>query len=73
MINVFEHDATPTWSGFIYQQLLQKIEIEIDDKGRTEEFLLEGYNMLIARIKEKLKPVSEELSMRLKEKKFEDY
>lgn len=48
MINVFEHDATPTWSGFIYQQLLQKIEIEIDDKGRTEEFLLEGYNVLIA-------------------------
>lgn len=58
---------------FEVEQLLQKIEIEIDDKGRTEEFLLEGYNMLIARIKEKLKPVSEELSMRLKEKKFEDY
>ena len=58
---------------FDLEQLLQKIEIEIDNKEGTEESLLYGYNMLITRIKEKLKPVSEEISMQLKEKDFEDY
>ena len=32
-----------------------------------------GYNMLITRIKEKLRPVAEEISMQLKEKDFEYY
>ncbi len=58
---------------FELEQLLQKIEIEIDDKEKTEEELSAGYNILIARIKEKLKPISDELSMQLEEKKFEDY
>ena len=58
---------------FDLEQLLQKIEIEIDNKEGTEESLLYGYNMFITRIKEKLKPVSEEISMQLKEKDFEDY
>lgn len=58
---------------FELEQLLQKIKIEIDDKEKTEEELSAGYNILIARIKEKLKPVSEELSMQLEEKNFEDY
>ena len=58
---------------FELEQLLQKIEIEIVDKEKTEEELSAGYNILIARIKEKLKPVSEELSMQLEEKNFEDY
>lgn len=53
--------------------MLQKIEIEIDNKEGTEESLLYSYNMFITRIKEKLKPVSEEISMQLKEKDFEDY
>ena len=58
---------------FELEQLLQKIEIEIDDKEKMEEELSAGYNILIARIKEKLKPISDELSMQLEEKKFEDY
>lgn len=58
---------------FELESLLQEIGIEIDDKEKTKETLLAGYNILITRIKGKLKPVSEEISMRLKEKKFEDY
>lgn len=57
---------------FDLEHLLQKIEIEIDNKEETEGDFFAGYNMLIARIEEKLRPVSEEISMQLKEKKFED-
>ena len=39
---------------FDLEQLLQKIEIEIDNKEGTEESLLYGYNMFITRIKEKI-------------------
>lgn len=58
---------------FDLEQLLQKIEIEIDNEEKSEESLLPGYNMLITRIKEKLRPVAEEISMQLKEKDFEYY
>ena len=42
MINVFEHDATPTWSGFIYQgriavYLAIKTMIELRNEGKILE------------------------------------
>ncbi len=58
---------------FNLEQLLQKIEIKIDNTGGMEESVSAGYDALITKIKDKLKYVPEEVSMRLKEKKFEDY